>query len=80
MLTLARHIRERIQIGDQIVLTVLAIGQHTVRLGIAAPPEVPIWRAELPPARRRRRAERHPDQSVGFNSTIGNKGPEEPSN
>jgi carbon storage regulator len=53
MLILARSVEERIFIGDDIVVTVLEIGRGRVRLGIDAPPDVAIVRAEIagkPPA------------------------------
>jgi len=47
MLTLGRKIGEEIVIGDNIVIQVLDIrGSREVRLGITAPPEVRIDRAE----------------------------------
>jgi carbon storage regulator len=47
MLVLTRKIGERIIIGDDVVLTVLALPGNRVKLGIAGPPEVPIHREEL---------------------------------
>lgn len=37
MLVLSRKARERVRIGDDIVINVLRIGPNTVRLGITAP-------------------------------------------
>jgi carbon storage regulator len=56
MLVLTRKPGEVIVIGDNIRLTVVAIGGARVRLGITAPPEIPIHRFELvgaiePPAK-----------------------------
>ena len=48
MLVLTRKAGETIRIGENIAVTVLAVEGHRVRLGIAAPTEVPIRRAELP--------------------------------
>ena len=48
MLVLTRKAGETIRIADNIVVTVLEVEGHRVRLGIAAPREVPIRRAELP--------------------------------
>jgi carbon storage regulator len=54
MLVLTRKLNERFLIGDQIVVTVVRIGNGSVRLGIEAPPEMPVIRKELgePPERR----------------------------
>jgi len=49
MLVLSRKHGEKINIGHNIVLTVLKSQGGTVRLGIEAPPQVKILRAELPP-------------------------------
>jgi len=45
MLVLSRKLNERIQIGDDIEIVVVRIGQ-AVRIGIIAPPEVQILRPE----------------------------------
>ena len=47
MLVLNRKVGERIVIGDEIVITVVAIHGQQVRLGIEAPPDVSVWRQEL---------------------------------
>jgi carbon storage regulator len=47
MLVLTRKLGTQIVIGDDVVLTILSIQGNTVRLGIAAPREVPIQRGEL---------------------------------
>lgn len=47
MLVLNRKRTEQIQIGDDIVITVLEISRNRVRLGIAAPVDVPVLRTEL---------------------------------
>jgi carbon storage regulator len=51
MLVLSRNVGERILIGGDIVVQVLAIRGRETRLGISAPAAVPIRRAELPPNR-----------------------------
>ena len=48
MLVLTRKRQERIQIGDNITLTVVKVKGNTVRLGIEAPRNVRIVRGELP--------------------------------
>ncbi len=47
MLVLSRKTQERIIIGEGIEVTILGISGNRVRLGIKAPPEVPILREEL---------------------------------
>ena len=47
MLVLSRRLGERIVIGTDIVLEVVAIGPGQVRLGFTAPPETEIMREEL---------------------------------
>lgn len=54
MLVLSRHNGEKIMIGDAIVITVVAIGPGTVRLGIEAPRDVPVDRQEVYEAIRRK--------------------------
>lgn len=46
MLVLTRKLNESIQIGDNVTITVLRIGD-TVRIGISAPKDVTILREEL---------------------------------
>lgn len=48
MLVLSRRAGETIQIGGGIRVTVLGVRGKGVRLGIWAPREVPVRRAELP--------------------------------
>jgi carbon storage regulator len=47
MLILTRRPGERVVIGDEILVTVIGVSGHTVRLGIAAPEGVPIYREEI---------------------------------
>jgi carbon storage regulator len=47
MLILTRRPGERVVIGDEILVTVMAVSGHTVRLGIEAPAGVPIYREEI---------------------------------
>jgi len=47
MLVLTRKPGESIVIGDDIVLTVVAVGRGRVRLGVTAPRNVSIQREEL---------------------------------
>ena len=53
MLVLSRKLGEKIQIGEDICITVVDIDRGKIRLGIEAPRDVPIFRQELiaaPPA------------------------------
>ena len=47
MLVLSRKMGEKILIGDQISVAVVRIAPGVVRIGIEAPPGVPIVREEL---------------------------------
>ncbi len=49
MLVLTRKRGEEIVIGDNIRLTVVAVSGNQVRLGVTAPPDVPVRREELDP-------------------------------
>lgn len=49
MLVLSRKVGDKIRINDNITVTVLKCQGSTVRIGIEAPAEVKILRAELPP-------------------------------
>jgi carbon storage regulator len=53
MLVLSRRNGERIVIDGRITVTVIGVRGRQVRLGIAAPAEVRVWREEV-------RAEREP--------------------
>lgn len=59
MLVLSRRERERIKLGDSIVVTVVRVAGDKVRLGIEAPPHVLVLRDELEP-----RAVDSPPQAV----------------
>lgn len=47
MLVLTRKTGQSIVIGDQIVVRVISIDGNTVRLGIEAPRELPVYRREI---------------------------------
>ncbi len=47
MLVLTRRVGESVRIGDQIEVVVVAVKGDQVRVGVRAPREVPVVRAEL---------------------------------
>ena len=47
MLILSRHQNEAIVIGDDVVVTIKDIRGNTVRIGIEAPKETPVFRREV---------------------------------
>lgn len=47
MLVLSRKAGERIQIGPDIVVTIVRIAGNTVRIGVEAPAELAVVREEL---------------------------------
>jgi carbon storage regulator len=47
MLILSRKLDEVINIGDSISIKVLSIQEGQVKIGIVAPKEMPIYRAEI---------------------------------
>jgi len=49
MLVVTRMPDEKILIGDNIVVTIVAVKNDTVRIGIEAPDDVSILRGELMP-------------------------------
>ena len=47
MLILTRRIGETIMIGDDITVTILEVKGNQVRVGVAAPREIPVHRQEV---------------------------------
>ena len=47
MLVLSRKPGQKLQIGDDITVTVLEVHGHVLRLGIEAPKDIRVLRAEL---------------------------------
>jgi carbon storage regulator len=47
VLNVSRRVGEKVVIGDDVVVEVLEISGGIVRLGIAAPRSVPIYREEI---------------------------------
>lgn len=56
MLMLKRKTTEQILIGKSIVVTITRIGHSSVKIGIEAPRDVPIRRAEVPERQEEKRA------------------------
>ncbi len=78
MLVLTRQQDQDIVIGDgdsQIVLTVVAIRGDKVRLGVTAPPAVPVHRREVFEAIKRERAREQNLPSLGSGPCAGGPGP-----
>jgi carbon storage regulator len=47
MLVLTRKLNQEIIIGDDIRITVVAVGSDQVKLGITAPRSIPVHRSEI---------------------------------
>ena len=47
MLVITRKTGERICLGDDVTITVLDVTGSTVRIGIEAPHEIPVFRHEI---------------------------------
>jgi carbon storage regulator len=62
MLVLTRKLNEKLLIGDDICVTVVRLEGGQVRLGIEAPRQVSVVRAELVPERLGMRAEAGPQK------------------
>ena len=56
MLVLSRRAGERIQIGEQVEVTVVRIGPGVVRIGVEAPQQMQVLRDEVRKATRADRA------------------------
>ena len=64
MLVLSRKVGERILIGDQVTVTVVRVANGGVRLGIDAPADMVVVRAELQESMNaERRAKQAPEGS-----------------
>jgi carbon storage regulator len=61
VLVLSRKSGEKFQVGTDITITVLEIQGHRVRIGIEAPRQLSVLRAELSDARPMTEASLHPD-------------------
>ncbi len=47
MLVLTRRVGEKLVIGDNVTVTILGVTGNQIRIGIDAPPEIPVWREEI---------------------------------
>ena len=47
MLILTRRIGETLMVGDDVTITVLGVKGNQVRIGVNAPKEIPVHRAEI---------------------------------
>lgn len=70
MLVLSRHTDESIMVGDDIVITVVDIRGDKVRLGIAAPSNIPVHRQEVYEAIKREIAEKTGDHPAQLNGGV----------
>lgn len=61
MLVLSRYKDQSIYIGDDIVITVVDVRGDRIRIGIEAPPNVPVHRQEIYEAIKR---EQNPEKTV----------------
>ena len=66
MLVLTRKHQEKIQIGENVTITILKVKGRTVRLGIEAPKQVRVVRGELP---------RLPGEDVGSSTVTAGEQP-----
>jgi carbon storage regulator len=75
MLVLSRQRDETIMIGDDIEITVVDIRGEKVRLGINAPPHVPVHRKEVYEAIKREKQAQTPgaDGTVGKVDSLANR-------
>lgn len=51
MLVLTRKVGEKIHIGDNVVITVMEVGPGRVKIGVDAPRDIPVDRAEIAAAK-----------------------------
>ena len=78
MLVLTRKLKQKIQIGKNITITVLRVQGNSVRIGIEAPGDVRILRAELPVDFQDEDTESDSDADVADNSTTALGSPRAP--
>jgi len=51
MLVIRRHPGEAIRIGEDVEIEIIDCGPNRVKLGVRAPRQIPVWRAETRAAR-----------------------------
>lgn len=73
MLVLSRKKDEKIQIGDDITITVTEIRGDKVRLGIDAPKDVPIVRHNVPDAIKRKHPSAYSRKYTAYVPTIAER-------
>jgi carbon storage regulator len=80
MLVLSRQRDESIKIGDDIEITIVDIRGEKVRLGISAPPHVPVHRKEVYEAIKREKQAQAIENggSIRVESLAGRKHPDVP--
>jgi carbon storage regulator len=79
MLVLSRQRDEMIMIGDDIEITIVDIRGEKVRLGINAPPHIPVHRKEVYEAMKREKVGAHGEGKPGqVQSLAKRKKPVEP--
>lgn len=47
MLVIRRRPGDAIRIGDDVEIEIIECGSNRVKLGVRAPKEIPVWRAEV---------------------------------
>jgi carbon storage regulator len=47
MLVLSRRVGQQIRIGQSVVVTLLKVERNKARIGVDAPPNIPVYRQEL---------------------------------
>ena len=52
MLVIRRRAGEAIRVGEDVEIEIIECGASRVKLGVRAPKEIPVWRAETAAARR----------------------------
>jgi carbon storage regulator len=54
MLVLSRKLGQRLKVGHDVRVTIVKIDRNSVRIGIEAPDDVPVYREEIVPLNRER--------------------------